>query len=308
MAVARPDKRYGFTLIELLLVIAIIGILVALLLPALGRAREAARRGVCASNLKQLGLVFKMYANESLHGALPSLKKRLGLHCERINTAHFFFNAPGVFPEYLTDPNLMLCPSDPDGLLYAPTFWRDEHGNLAPCGFNDLSYSYLGWAILPEHYLVKGVDENVIPARLNSEFDMGFVLAIAHLFVEALATPVEEAGRLFEDDLQFTDSEQHPVTIYRLREGVERFLIADIDHPGASSHAQSTLPILWDHTSAPTRTDSSGLTFNNFNHLPDGGNVLYLDGHTEFLHYPSKFPVNATWNELLFTAADIIHP
>ena len=102
---SEPFPSWRFTLVELLVVIAVIGILAGLGLPALSAARERARRTGCASNLRQIGLGLELYASGS-RGFLP--------HCEGVP----FVGGRPYLRQTLNDANLelkkvFLCPSDP---------------------------------------------------------------------------------------------------------------------------------------------------------------------------------------------------
>jgi prepilin-type N-terminal cleavage/methylation domain-containing protein len=102
------DHKKGFTLVELLVVISIIALLLAIIMPALGKAREQAQKTICLSNLKQIGIGTLLYAEDNLGFfprviGMPNGAETLNL----VNQRWF------LYPKYIRDEQVFKCPAIP---------------------------------------------------------------------------------------------------------------------------------------------------------------------------------------------------
>ncbi|MCC6143848.1 MAG: hypothetical protein IT368_08575 [Candidatus Hydrogenedentes bacterium] len=227
------------------------------------------------------------------------------------------WHGPAVYPEYLSDYNVTMCPSDPSttskpmeeqlaevmsGTLQATPVYRagDLNGDGRFDGTDAAiwicaprSYAYTAWAVTRTEELASVIEsiETFKDATLGPNGLPAYPWADEDV-------PVDPKPRTYNGITVVPEGTAGGETVLRLREGVERFFITDINNPARASQAQSTLPVMWDFfASAATGSGANpafiGQGVQKFNHLPGGSNVLFMDGHVAFLRYKDgAFPMS----------------
>ncbi len=289
---AHHCRTRGLTLIELMVVISILSILAALLLPALARAREMARRTFCNNNMKQIGLVLRMYADEA-GGRFPAGSRnaeygeirQLAWLGRQLTRNNFGVDGNVLYPDYLEDFDIFVCPSSSYELDDELADW-----------YTDLT--------LVESYIdpvLKADPRNldVLPSMMGERPDPDCLTSQHYIYLPHTVATEENMLFLFDEyyrlmaanvTLPFLDFELeipgghgpgNRNTFFRIRDGINRMFIEDINRPGMTAVPETRIPLLFDTMALYGRYLPNHV-------VPPGGNVLYMDGHVEYMRFPDK--------------------
>ncbi len=248
-------KKLGFTLIELLIVIAIIAVLVSILIPALQKARQQAKRVVCSTNLKQIGISLLMYGQEH-NNKLPLTESGGWLWDISYLTTDYIIKTGG-------DKKTFYCPTgqgDPDD----GRFWQYSQGlgpgqraGSIPEPTMDRDRYY---RVTDYFWLMDSAGGRTPPRSVTGELQKHWIKKITEKFPE----------------------EVEWVTDATLSDGPDRETSSFDQVPGGS------------YSSFGIYDRSNHLSNGNYGE-PQGGNILYLSGYVQWrnidtMEYRISFP------------------
>ena len=256
------EKKKLISKVDLVMIMAILGVLAWILLPAILKARESERRSACVNNLKGIGSALYTYSNEN-DGKFPPVD---------FIKNNFIFESDVLYPKYLADASLLACPSDPENDPNANFRLISDHptdgtsaGQVHPDCITDKSYVYLGWVVMSDEEaeaLFKAYD------KLSPEdYDKNIIVP-------------EGRGTLDGS------------VLHRFSVGVEKFTYTNINWAGSREVGASTVPIMWERPYTDPKKNS-----HQYGDI-GVGNVLYLDGHVECIRF-GEFPMTETIARLL---------
>ncbi|MFP4028871.1 MAG: prepilin-type N-terminal cleavage/methylation domain-containing protein [Candidatus Brocadiia bacterium] len=263
----RDAGSLGFTLIELLVVIAIIAILAAMLMPALERAREAARTVACKAPMKNIGLAFVMYQNDN-NGMMPIPKDETKLSHWDISATEPLANNPSPPATGGNGPAANML----DGLIYAglleeATFRCAAHPGTARAGTGWFDYK----THRPQHYQVNEV------------------------IYESWTSPM---GLLLQEGGDFDKDEPWPITL--ISYASQGVLVADsMAGPGWSPKGIN--PQGGGHTTEHA-SGTGGDPPRQAIYRHGGGdswNFLFFDGHVD-TRFPKRGSDSSPWKDVIF--------